>query len=141
NRLTQIAKSTSTTGFGYDNANRRTSLTLPNSVSVAYGYDSSSHLTGITYQFGANTLGNLSYAYDPLGRRTQVGGSFARTGLPGAVTTATYDTANELTNWNGTAISYDSNGNMLSDGSNAFTWNARNQVASLNGVSLQYDAG
>jgi RHS repeat-associated protein len=29
---------------------------------------------------------------------------------------------------------------MLSDGSNAFTWNARNQVATLNGVSLQYDA-
>ncbi len=28
---------------------------------------------------------------------------------------------------------------MLSDGSNAFTWNARNQVATLNSVSLQYD--
>jgi uncharacterized protein RhaS with RHS repeats len=45
-----------------------------------------------------------------------------------------------LTNWNGTAISYDSNGNMLSDGSNVFTWNARDQVATLNSVSLQYDA-
>ncbi len=32
------------------------------------------------------------------------------------------------------------NGNMLSDGTNAFTWNARNQVAALNSVSLQYDA-
>jgi RHS repeat-associated protein len=29
---------------------------------------------------------------------------------------------------------------MLSDGSNTFTWNARNQVATLNSVSLQYDA-
>src|SRR5882724_9459702 len=29
---------------------------------------------------------------------------------------------------------------MLSDGSNVFTWNARNQVATLNNVSLQYDA-
>jgi RHS repeat-associated protein len=29
---------------------------------------------------------------------------------------------------------------MLSDGTNAFTWNARNQVAKLNNVSLQYDA-
>ena len=28
---------------------------------------------------------------------------------------------------------------MLSDGSNAFSWNARNQVATLNSVSLQYD--
>ena len=48
--------------------------------------------------------------------------------------------ANELTNWNGTTISYDANDNMLSDGSNTFTWNARNQVATLNNVSLQYDA-
>jgi RHS repeat-associated protein len=47
---------------------------------------------------------------------------------------------NELTNWNGTAISYDLNGNMLSDGANTFSWNARNQVATLNSVSLQYDA-
>jgi RHS repeat-associated protein len=44
-----------------------------------------------------------------------------------------------LTNWNGTAISYDLNGNMLSDGANTFSWNARNQVATLNSVSLQYD--
>lgn len=29
---------------------------------------------------------------------------------------------------------------MLSDGTNAFSWNARNQVATLNSVSLQYDA-
>jgi RHS repeat-associated protein len=140
NRLTQIAQSTSTTGFSYDNANRRTSLTLPNGVSVSYSYDSGSQLTGITYQFGGSTLGNLSYSYDSLGHRTQAGGSFARTGLPGAVSSTTYDSANQLTNWNGTSISYDANGNMLSDGSNSFNWNTRDQVASLNGVSLQYDA-
>jgi YD repeat-containing protein len=46
---------------------------------------------------------------------------------------------NSLTNWNGTSIGYDLNGNMLSDGTNSFSWNARNQVATLNSVSLQYD--
>ncbi len=66
-------------------------------------------------------------------------GSFANTALPTAMTSAIYDAANELTNWNGTAIGYDLNGNMLSDGSNVFIWNARNQVATLNSVSLQYD--
>jgi hypothetical protein len=45
-----------------------------------------------------------------------------------------------ITNWNSTALSYDLNGNMLSDGSHTFTWNARDEVATLNGVSLQYDA-
>jgi hypothetical protein len=94
-------------------------------------------VTEITYKFSANTLGDLSYSYDSLGRRTQVSGSFARTDLPGAITSASYDAANELTNWNGTTISYDLNGNMLSDGSNVFTWNARNQVANLNSINLQ----
>jgi RHS repeat-associated protein len=107
---------------------------------ISYGYDNNSRLTGITYQFGSNRLGNLTYGYDQLGQRTQVSGSFARTGLPGAVTSATYDAANELTNWNGTSISYDANGNMLGDGSNTFAWNARNQLATLNGAALQYDA-
>ncbi|HEY2495485.1 MAG TPA: hypothetical protein VGK24_00320 [Candidatus Angelobacter sp.] len=46
----------------------------------------------------------------------------------------------ELANWNGTAISYDLNGNMLSDGTNALSWNARNQVQTLNSVSMQYGA-
>jgi RHS repeat-associated protein len=140
NRLTQITQGSSSVGFSYDNINRRSSLTLPNGVSVSYAFDNDSRITGITYNFGANTLGNLTYSYDSLGRRTQVGGSFARTSLPGVISSDTYDAANELINWNGTAISYDLNGNMASDGSNAFTWNARNQVATLNGVTMQYDA-
>jgi len=139
-RLTQIAQGTSTVGFSYDNANRRATLTLPNGVNVSYGYDNDSNVTGITYKFGTNTLGSLGYSYDQLGRRTQVSGSFARTNLPVAVTSAVYDAANELTQWNGGTISYDANGNMLGDGHNTFTWNARNQVAALNGASLQYDA-
>jgi RHS repeat-associated protein len=139
NRLMQIAQGTSTVGFSYDTASRRSTLTLSNGVNMSYTYDNESRVTGITYKFNANTLGNLTYSYDSLGRRTQVGGSFAQTGLPGAISSATYDAANELTNWNGSPISYDLNGNMLSDGANTFTWNARNQVATLNSVSLQYD--
>src|SRR6185312_15340269 len=139
-RLTQIAQGATTVGFGYDNDNRRSTLTLSNGVNISYSYDNDSRVTGITYNFGANLLGNLTYSYDSLGRRTQVGGSFARTGFPTAVVSASYDAANELTNWNGTPISYDLNGNMQSDGTNIFTWNARNQVATLNGRNLQYDA-
>jgi RHS repeat-associated protein len=140
NRLTQIAQGTSTVGFSFDNASRRSTLTLSNGVNMAYTYDNDGRVTGITYKFNAATLGNLAYSYDSLSRRTLVSGSLAQTSLPGAVTSTTYDAANELTNWNGAAISYDLNGNMLSDGTNAFTWNARNQVATLNSVSLQYDA-
>jgi len=140
NRMTQISQGAVTVSLGYDNANRRTSLTLPNGVSVAYSYDRNSRVIGTTYSFGANTLGGLSYVYDSLGHVVQRGGSLTRTGLPQPVISAAYDVANELTNWNGIPLSYDNNGNMLSDGTNTFTWDTRNHLSSLNGNSIQYDS-
>jgi RHS repeat-associated protein len=107
---------------------------------MVYTYDNDSRLIGTAYNFGATSLGNLSYAYDPLGHLIQRGGSLARTGLPQPVISAAYDAANELTNWNGIALSYDSNGNMLSDGTNTFAWDARNHLAMINGSNLLYDA-
>jgi len=140
NRLKQVTQGSAIATLGYDNANRRSSLTLPNGLMTIYGYDNDSRLTGLTYQFGANPVGNLSYNYDPAGQRVQMGGSFARTGLPQAMASAVYDVANELTNWNGTTIGYDANGNIQNDGAAANVWNARNQLASRGGVSYQYDA-
>jgi YD repeat-containing protein len=93
NRLTQIAQGTSTVGFTYDDANRRSTLTLSNGVNMSYTYDNDSRVTGITYKLNTNTLGNLTYSYDSLGRRTLVGGSFAQTGLPVAVASGGYDAA------------------------------------------------
>jgi RHS repeat-associated protein len=139
-RLTSLAQGAASVSFAYDDANRRLSLTLPNGVKGTYSYDQNSRLTAIRYASGTNTLGDLSYTYDALGRRTAIGGSFARTNVPQAIPSATYDAANELTNWNGTAITYDANGNMLSDGQHTLTWNARGQLASVNGLSPEYDA-
>lgn len=148
NRLTQIAQGSANTSFGYDTDNRRYTMTLPNNVATTYCYDNDSRLTGLFYSTGGTTttcpngtynLGDLTYAYDATSRRTQVGGSFARTNLPQPVVTTAYDFGNQLTNWNGATPSYDLNGNMLSDGVNSISWNARNQVANLNSVSPQYD--
>lgn len=102
NRLTQITQGTSTVSFAYDAASRRTSLTLPNGVVMTYSYDGASELSTINYQLGTTSLGNLAYSYDLTGRRTNVAGPFARTGLPLPVSTAAYNTNNELTTW-GTA--------------------------------------
>ncbi|MFL6386552.1 MAG: kelch repeat-containing protein [Terriglobales bacterium] len=140
NRLLQMAQGAMNVSFTYDDADRRASVVLPNGTSISYGYDSGSRVTGITYNFGGSALGNITYSYDQLGRRTQMGGSFARTNLPGPIIAAAYDAANELTMWNGIPLSYDANGNMLSDGSNSFTWDPRNHLAALNGNSLKYDA-
>jgi len=111
-------------------------------VSMNYAYDAASQLTGITYTLGSNTLGNLTYAYDLAGRRTGVGGSYARTNAPLAASSATYNVNNQLTQWKGASLTYDANGNLTSDGTNTYTWNARNQLVAVSGgasASFQYD--
>jgi RHS repeat-associated protein len=89
-------------------------------------------------------LGDLGYDYDAGGRRTAISGSYARTGLPAAVASATYDDANELTDWRSASLGYDENGNLTSDGGTTYSWNARNELGSLSGdgglaASFQYD--
>ncbi|HEV2387689.1 MAG TPA: RHS repeat-associated core domain-containing protein [Candidatus Acidoferrales bacterium] len=141
-RLTGITQGTAGVSFGYDATGRRTSLTLPNGIVVGYSYDQGSQLTGLTYSLSGNTLGNLGYGYDADGRRTQLGGTWARTGIPNATTSTAYNVANELTGWNGATLSYDLNGNMTSDGTNTYSWDARNQLASISGAvsaSFEYD--
>jgi RHS repeat-associated protein len=143
NRLTSITQGTSSVGFGYDNANRRTSLTLPNGVITTYGYDDASQLTSISYARAGTVQGDLTYEYDQGGRRTKMGGSFARTVSPSSLTSATYNSTNQQTSFANQTLSYDLNGNLTGDGANTYTWNARNQLASINGsvsATFSYDA-
>ncbi len=142
-RLQTITQGSNVVDFDYDNANRRTKLTYPSGTSTEYAYDTASRLTGLTYKHGGNTLGALTYTYDVASQRTRVGGSWARTGLPAAVASATYNAANHQTAFGGQTLTYDLNGNLTGDGMNTYTWNARNQLASLTGPiagSFVYDA-
>lgn len=143
NRLTQIAQGSSTVTIAYDAAGRKTSLTLPNGIVTEYGYDVASELTSLEYKRAGTVIGNLTYEYDAAGRRTKIGGSFARTGLPQPLSTATYNAANQLTQRGSATITYDSNGNLTGDGSNVYTWNVRNKLVSISGsvsASFQYDS-
>jgi RHS repeat-associated protein len=142
NQPTAIAQGTSSVGFSYDVAGRGKTLTLPDGIVQTYGYDDANELTSIAYTKGASTLGDLAYGYDGAGRRSAVWGGFARTGLPAATTqAATYNANNELTTWNGTTLSYDTNGNLTGFGAQTFTWNDRNQLAatSTGSASFSYD--
>ncbi len=74
-------------------------------------------------------------------------------GTPQAASTATYNVNNQLTQWKGASLTYDANGNLTSDapfasrmmfrdGTNTYTWNARNQLLSISGgvtANFQYD--
>ncbi len=142
-RLIQITQGASTVSFGYDAVDRRTSLTLPDGVVMTYSYDNTSQLTGVTYSLGQTTLGSLTYAYDSAGRRTQVGGSYARTGLPQPLGLASYNANNQLTQWGASTLSFDANGNLTNDGISTYTWDARNQLVGMSGgtsASFGYDA-
>jgi len=94
----------------------------------------------MTYNLGATPLGALYYDYDPAGHRTKVSGSLAQTNLPQPMTLASYDGANELLQWDSGQLSYDANGNILSDGINSFGWDAHSQLATINGSTVRYDA-
>ena len=143
-RITGITQGTNVVGFTYDAASRRTQATLPNGVTIDYAYDNANQLTGLTYRRNGVTLGNLTYGYDAAGRRTSMGGSYARVNLPPALTSATYDAANKLTNWAGTAQTYDLNGNLTGDGTRTYTWDTRDRLTATNGggqtSSYVYDA-
>jgi RHS repeat-associated protein len=132
------------TVFGYDNADRRTGLTLPNGVTATYGYDDPDNdLQTIAYANGGNSLGSITYGYDNAGRRNSRNSSIDHNGLPSPVNQARYDAANRLTRWGSQALSYDANGNLTGDGTNSYNWNARNQLASISGgatASFAYDA-
>jgi RHS repeat-associated protein len=77
-----------------------------------------------------------------------VGGSFARTLLPDAITSATYDQGNRQLAFGASTMTFDDNGNLLTQtdpsGTLAYTWDARNRLTGLSGgsasASFGYDA-
>jgi RHS repeat-associated protein len=134
-QLTQLVRGADTVSIGYDGAGRRRTVTLPGGIVQTYGYDSASQVTDLTYTRSGTTLGNLTYAYSPDGHPVHVEGSFARGDVPAAYGPVTYDAANRIT-----AYTYDADGNLTSDGTASYTWNARGQLTgySRTGLSLSF---
>lgn len=94
-------------------------------------YDLASQLTRITYKLGDSILGNLTYEYDQVGRRIDFAGSYSRTSLPQTVASTSYNDANRLTERESVNLSYDANGNLTSDGTDTYVWDARNSFPLL----------
>jgi RHS repeat-associated protein len=89
-------------------------------------------LTGIAWRKSDSTLlGDLSYGYDDAGQIVAQGGSFALQDLPTAVTDTAFDDNNRQTRFNGQNLTYDANGNLLSDGQRTYIWNVRDQLEQI----------
>ena len=147
NRLGSITQGAEAVGFKYDAVSRVQQLTLPNGVQANYGYYADSRIQSIQWLKADNTvLGNLAYGYDNVGRMISQTGSFAPQVLPAASTGANgFDANNRQTPYNGQALAYDLNGNLIGDGVRTYVWDARNRLTSITQgattiASFQYDA-
>jgi RHS repeat-associated protein len=144
NRLIRIAQGSLTVTMDYDAAGRPTSVTFPNGAVTQYSYDGASRITGISYVKSGNLIDSLTYKYDAIGRRIGVGGTLAQTGLPETMPSATYNAANQQSSIGSQTLTYDSNGNLINDGENAYNWDTRNRLISISGpgvnASFMYDA-
>jgi RHS repeat-associated protein len=91
-------------------------------------------------------IGGLGYGYDSIGRITSITGSYDPQGIPVASTGANgFDANNRQSPYNGVKQTYDATGNLTSDGTRTYNWDARNQLTSiLQGTttiaSFAYDA-
>src|SRR2546422_5736364 len=147
-RLTQVAQGGLTVGLGYDNAGRRTSLTYPNGTSTSYTYDNAFRLTNILHEGPTSVIESITYTYDAAGNRINlIRANSTATNLPAAVQAA-YDAANEQIKFGNPLppspnLTYDANGNLTNDGTNTYTWDARNRLTAISGgvsASFTYDA-
>ena len=97
------------------------------------------------YANGAVSLGSVSYSYDAAGHIVGRGGTLFQSILPSAVSSATYDLANRLTARTVAGVTasptWDSGGNLTTDGIQTYTWDARNRLSGISGAaSFVYDA-
>jgi RHS repeat-associated protein len=91
---------------------------------ITYIYDPLYRLTEADYSTGEN----FAYGYDAVGNRT----AYTRTLEATSVITYHYDAANRLdlfyTDGAPTDLEWDANGNLLTQGSNEYTWDAANRM-------------
>ena len=127
-------------------------VTFRNGVTTDYTYVLSNNrlLTILTSKSGQPNLLDLSYGYDNVGNITGITDNAAHTQPPLVDDKATYTygaqphaVAQDTTN--GITYSYDSNGNMTSDGAKTIQYNCDNMPVSITSggitTSIVYDGG
>ncbi|MBN8595225.1 MAG: PD40 domain-containing protein [Anaerolineae bacterium] len=112
--------------------------TVYDTQTLRYTYDVLARLREARYFTGTDLAATparlYTYAFDRSGNRTQQ--SLSLNGAAPTVTNYTYNAANQLTSGGST---YDSNGNLTSDGTNSYTWDRANRLLSMGGASYVYD--
>jgi RHS repeat-associated protein len=133
--------------LGYDAAGRRSSLgqgydTFASSAS--YGYDPVGRLQSLGHDLAGTASDQmLTFAYNPAGQvvaRTSSNDSYASNTAYNVNRGYSVNGLNQYTAAGGATFTYDVNGNLTSDGTNSYVYDAENRLVSrLGGVSLAYD--
>ncbi len=109
------------------NSPHKSELDAETYLTITYTYDPLNRVTAADYS--DNTY--YHYTYDSVGNRlTQT------TAI--TITNYLYDNANRLSNVNGIAYTWDANGNLLSDGVNAYTYDLANRLTAFSDGTNTY---
>jgi len=115
----------STITYTMDNIGNRLTM-VDNDGTTTYTYDELNRLLTVAYPVGSPA--NVSYSYDPMGNRmTMIEDS--------VVTNYVYNAADQLTSTTKSGVTttytWDNTGNMLTKGSQTFTWNRAGRMTGL----------
>jgi len=133
--------------YSYDALGNRTLATNGNGTSTSYGYDSLYRERTLMHDLaGTNYDLTKTFAYNPASQITSATSSNTAYAWNGAVNVNRGYTPNALNQYAsvaGASYSYDGNGNLTSDGTNSFAYDAENHMtsATVGGMAstLSYD--
>ena len=129
--------------YGYDNLGRRTSITRGNGTVTSYGYDAVSRLASLTQDLGGSTHDvTEGFSYNPASQiagNTRSNDVYAWTGYYNVDRSYASNGLNQFTTAGGTALGYDTRGNLSSSGGDSYTYGQLNQLVNFPGGTLYYD--
>ena len=105
--------------YGYDKVGNRLTMTTDGALLHQYNYDKIYQLTGADYPTGFFAA-DTNFVYDPAGNRESV--------VDGGTTNYISNNLNQYTSVAAVAYSYDDNGNLTDDGTNAYVYDAENRL-------------
>ncbi|MBC2368826.1 hypothetical protein HBP99_09265 [Listeria booriae] len=108
--------------YTYDAASNRTSIDNKRDGKTSYEYDAINQLTKEVLPDDSIKI----YSYDGFGNRVKTSDSGKTKDV-----VASYNDSNQLINWDNEKITYDTNGNRLTDGKYLYTWNTLDQLTSI----------
>ena len=143
-RLSTVVNNGSTLAqFAYDPLSRLTSTTFLDSTSVGYAYEPDDDLQTLTHNYtGAGTPVTLGYTHN--GAHQLIGMTVSDSNYlmkqVGASASYTPNGLNQYTQAAGSALTYDTNGNLSSDGSSTYSYDEENRLRQvvLAGVTSVY---